>query len=83
MYLSSIEDVENLREDWVVFTLMLLADELDITQFAKVKVSLLLQAIHGHLQVHQLHVEENSIRKTAFPSQIVILRCLKKNDNTG
>lgn len=55
-YLGSVEDVDDLRQNRVVSALVLLADELDVTQLSEVKVPLPLQPVYCHLQVHQLHV---------------------------
>lgn len=53
-YLRSIENLDDLGDDWVVFVFMLLADKLDVSQFAEVEIPLLFQAVHGQLQLHQL-----------------------------
>lgn len=56
-FLSGIQNANDARNDRAVFTLVFLADELNVTQFAEVEVSLLLQPIHCQLQVQELLVE--------------------------
>lgn len=73
-HLRSVEDVDNLCKNWVAFALILLADELDIAEFSEIKVSLLLQAVDRHLQVHQLHEEEESAMKSTFLQKSVLVQ---------
>lgn len=56
-FLSGIQNANDARNDRAVFTLVFLADELDVTQFAEVEVSLLFQPVHCQLQVQELLVE--------------------------
>lgn len=56
-FLGGIQNANDARDDGAVFTLVFLADELDVTQFAEVEVSLLLQSVHCQLQVQELLVE--------------------------
>ena len=53
-YLCGVEYIHYFAEGGVVVAVVLLADELDVPQLAKVEVPLLLQAVYGHLQVQQL-----------------------------
>lgn len=57
-HLSGVENADDARDDRAVFTLVLLADELDVTQFAKIEVPLFLQPVHRQLQVQQLLRQE-------------------------
>lgn len=50
-HLSGIENANDARDNRAVLTFMLLADELDVSKFAEVEVTLLLQPIDGQLQV--------------------------------
>lgn len=56
-FLSGIENANDARDDRAVLTLVFLADELDVSEFAEVEVALLLQPVHGQLQIQQLLVE--------------------------
>lgn len=51
-YLCGIEYVYYPGKDGVVFTLVFLADELDVPQFAEVEISLLFQSVHSQFQLH-------------------------------
>lgn len=55
--LSGVENADDARDDRAVFAFVFLADQLDVTQFAEIEVSLFLQPIHRQLQVQQLLVE--------------------------
>lgn len=52
--LCCIQDAYDAWNDGAVFTLVLLADQLNVPQFAKVEVTLFLQPIHCQFQIHQL-----------------------------
>lgn len=53
-HLRGVEDADDAGDDGAVLVLVLLADELNVPQFAEVEIPLLLQPIHCQLQVHQL-----------------------------
>lgn len=53
-HLRGIEDADDAGDDGAVLVLVLLADQLDVPQFAEVEIPLLLQPVHCQLQVHQL-----------------------------
>lgn len=50
-HLSGIENANDARDNRAVLTFVFLADELDVSKFAEVEVALLLQPIHGQLQI--------------------------------
>lgn len=66
-HLRGIEDADDACDDGAVLVLVLLADELNVPQFAEVEIPLLLQPIHCQLQVHQLWERETA--RTFSPSQ--------------
>ena len=45
-HLGGIEDANDARDDRAVLTFVFLADELNVSKFAEVEVTLLLQPIH-------------------------------------
>lgn len=51
-HLCCIEDFGNPAQDGIIFALILLADELNVTEFAEVEIPLLLQSIHCQFEVH-------------------------------
>lgn len=50
-YVCGIENIHNLLQCRITFTLFLLADELDVSQFAKVEIPFLFHVSNGGLQV--------------------------------
>ena len=50
-YLSSVQDVQDLGNDGVHLGVVFLTHHLDVSQLAKVEVSLLLQSIHSEFQI--------------------------------
>lgn len=53
-HLCGVEDADDASDDGAVLVLVLLADQLNVPQFAEVEIPLLLQPVHCQLQVHQL-----------------------------
>lgn len=53
-HLSGIENANDARDNRAVLTFVFLADELNVSKFAEVEITLLLQPVHGQLQIQKL-----------------------------
>lgn len=51
-FLCGVQDVNDFGQDAIAFTLMLLTDQLDVSQLTEVEISFFLQPIHCQLQLH-------------------------------
>lgn len=54
-YICGIENVHNPLQYRVVFPLILLANQFNVSQFSKVEISLFLQIFNGKFQYVDLH----------------------------
>lgn len=65
-YLCSIQYFNDSAEHWVVFIFMFLADELDVSQLSKVKVSLFLQSLYCQLHIQELGAKSDQDKLCTF-----------------
>lgn len=63
IYLCSIQYFNDSAEHWVVFIFVFLADELDVSQLSKVKVSLFLQSLYCQLHIQELEAKSDQDNK--------------------
>lgn len=54
IYLCCIQNVHDFAEDWSVYIVTFLADDLNVSQLSKVEVSFFLQSVYSHFQIQQL-----------------------------
>ncbi len=54
IYLCSVEDIENFLDE--IGTFLFLTQNLDVTQFSEIEISLLLQTFNGQLGFQELRV---------------------------
>lgn len=66
IYLCSIQYFNDFAEHWVVFIFVFLADELDVSQLSKVKVSLFLQSLYSQLHIQELGAKSDQDKLCTF-----------------
>lgn len=66
-HLSGIENANDARDNRAVLTFVFLADELDVSKFAEVEITLFLQPVHCQLQIQQLLGEKVVSSQRSLP----------------
>lgn len=83
VYLCSVENIHDFAQDWVVIVSVFLANELNVSQFSKVEVPLLLQPLYSQLHVQQLRATTREEFKRSSRENKVLTWMIRYVESVG